>query len=285
MHHLWTTTPQWSMGVKKRALSTLTSSEFALPCTNSASAVGIWIWTSNFISPSGWDIVKQSSLNKHMHSKFGNTRLHLDQNSTELTDCAILSLDQLIPPSQVHQKYTVQDLLYLRPNSRDTISVNLLTTTLVSSLELSADHTGRKGRRIKHFNPQGVPVLYKKPKVGHNQRIKEFKNLTQCRTPPPRGAPGTHFQGYEECPLPTQEAKAKPRGATQRAVRRRAYRCWRRSSAKHRVKGMAPPTLPPVGPKKPLIPERIGSGNMYTGRRVCGGRSRRKSQISRPQLL
>ena len=55
----------WSMGVKKRALRMLTSSEFALPCTNSASAVGIWIWTSNFISPSGWDIVKQSSLNKH----------------------------------------------------------------------------------------------------------------------------------------------------------------------------------------------------------------------------
>ena len=240
----------WSMGVMKRALSTLVSSEFAVTCTNSASAIGIWIWIRHFISPSGWDIVKQKSHNKNMHSKFGNTRLHLDHNSTEIIGCAILSLDQLIPPSPVYQSYTVQELLNLRPHCTDPVSANLPTTTLISSLELPADHTGRKGRRIKYFNPQGVPVFYKKPKAGHNYRIKEFKNSTQCRTPPPRGAPGTHNQGYEECPLPIQEAKAKPRGATQRALRRRAYRSWRRFSSKHRVKGMGPPHLASCRPQK-----------------------------------
>ena len=220
------------------------------------------------------DLVKQSKLNKVMHTLNGNTTLHLywDQGCLKAS-CQISSHNCLpiIPSPSPKVKedeeqdlsYSVQFLLNTRPTLppradwNDTTNQNGcicfracppktvsrdLTTMTTPQLQCLA-HTPtrrRTGKRKKLRNSEGQ-VFFLKEKTKNptpsNSRIHRIDPSVCRRTPPPRGTPG--ILGSNEEYSPKQgEGKSTTRGSVLRAARRRAYRAWKRLWKKPRMEGM-----------------------------------------------
>ena len=200
----------------------------------------IWIKT-----PIGWDLVRQASLNKLMHSIYGNTTLRIQSKDSDLQAVAVLKLDNLIPPNNQPAFQYSRDLLLSFRNPDTVAESHILTTTQFHSTSSSAKPCFRTGRRRKILLPSG-DFFFKKTKRRGIHRIHEFTHQTG-QLPPPRGAPGAP-RSHEECPhgLGTQGMS---RGAVRRRLQRRAYCRWLRHAKQDRVKGVGPPRPVPGRPQ------------------------------------
>ena len=201
----------------------------------------IWIKT-----PLGWDLVRQASLNKLMHSINGNTTLRIQLKDSSLQSVAVLKLDTLIPPSSQPAFQYSRDLLLSFRKRNTPLEHYTLTTTQFHSSSSSAKPYFRTGRRRKILLPSG-DFFCKKTKRRRIHRIKELTHQTG-RLPPPRGAPGAP-RSHEECPHGLG-IQGMSRGAVRRRLQRRAYRRWLRRANEVRVKGVGPPRPVPSRPQE-----------------------------------
>ena len=217
-----------SMNVMVRALTnsqhmqgTFEISQAALICSsaahNSFFLTGIWNQhTTQGFYFSGWDLIRQQTLNHIMHSLYGNTRLIIDHTSTGISGRAVVDLCSLIPQEETQIPNNLirsPSFFWHRSFAISCSESNPLTTTPIKCIALYAKQSSRTGRRVKHLHPNGSCSFTKKPKAKIIRRIREFNNLVSCRPPPPRGAPGTPATGYEECPQFVERVKVEPIGA------------------------------------------------------------------------
>ena len=208
------------------------------------------ILTTTLAGQQGWLKVKQSTLNKRMHSLNGNTTLRIQHLDGQLTSYVELSLDTLLTPTaQESACYSRQRLLELRPKVTTRELIIPLTTTQLDSFSTPSTSSKRTGRRRKFFINNGEVRFRKLPKHRRSHTIKNLQNSACRRPPPPRGAPGAPCGSHEECPQTVVGTQGNSRGAMRRRAQRRAYRRWCRVSNKVRGKGPGPPSSVPAKPK------------------------------------
>ena len=208
-----------------------------------------------------YSLVLQANRNKVMHSQHGNTTLKLYPQSGQIYGRAFLNLCQLIPPPTLsnYLTYDRQTLMSYKSiaTTKDRSQPPLITTPIIN-LNKPKNPNRRSGLRLKIILPNGN-IIYRKKK--HNpssrdrgiHRIQEYHNSLDSRTPPPRGAPGTHIVGYEECFPQMDRAIPLSRGSLRRRLRRRAYRQWKRQRKQERMKGPAPPHPALTKPKNAAL--------------------------------
>ena len=108
----------------------------------------------------------------------------------------------------------------------------------------------RTGRRIGFRNQEGKQFFKKRPKARRDWVCRIHGIKQSSRTPPPVGAPGSHFGTNKECAPQQAPAKVFSRGAYRRRLLRRAYRKWSREHKQACGQGVGSPNTAGSLPKK-----------------------------------
>ena len=228
----------------------------------------------------GYAVVQQTQINKLMHILNGNTTLRLHWSDQDLHANMQLQLTALleITASIVHPKvecskstpnlkepHTPKESDFFMNKlklSRDfllsqrTVSNNFENNTKITTQFLGSAHSAhhsscksRTGRRIQNRSKEGERIFHKRPKARRDwvSRIRGITTL--CRTPPPVGAPGSHFGTDKECTPQQDTAKVLSRGTYRRRLRSRAYRKWFREHKQACGKGVGSPNTAVSLPK------------------------------------
>ena len=216
-----------------------------------------------------------------MHILHGNTTLRLHWSDEDLyatmqlqlttllkttTHMAHPKVDCIQPTLNLEESHTPKESDFFMNKlklSRDfllsqrTTSNNLENNIQITTQLLGSAHSAqaiynnsRTGRRIQNRNQVGKRIFHKRPKARRDWVSRIHGIRTLCRTPPPVGAPGSHFGTNKECTPQQDPAKVLSRGTYRRRLRRRAYRKWFREHKQVCGQGVGSPNTAGSLPKK-----------------------------------